>query len=103
MPKGTTNTKVNKSHSTITKTSASLLKYINKIPEVEKVSIGIITHIRGGRKDLKFLPITGGIKASVRGDGAVQEIYIYTSNPANTEKELLKIFSLSVQDKKKWF
>lgn len=61
---------------------------------VSKVSIGIIktTTSKGGKRGIKFLPITGGLKASVRGSGTIQELYIYTKDPQNTEKTLLKMF-----------
>ena len=92
MAKLTLGGKITNSHSTLTETAEKLVCEAVKSPLISKISIANITHVGGGRKSLKFLPITGGIKAVVRGSGSVQEIYIYTNNPIGTEMELKKIF-----------
>jgi len=85
--------KITNSHSTLTETAEKLVYEAIKLPLISKISIANITHVGGGRRSLKFLPITGGVKAVVRGSGSVQEIYIYTDKSAETEEELQKIFS----------
>jgi hypothetical protein len=92
MPKLLSKEKITDSHSTITDSAIIVVNEAGKYPEVSKISIANITHVGGGRKSLKFLPIIGGIKAVVRGSGSVQEIYIYTSTPEKTEEKLLKNF-----------
>lgn len=92
MPKLLSTEKITDSHSTLTDTSILVVNAASKYSEVSKIGIANITHIGGGRKSLKFLPITGGIKAVVRGSGSVQEIYIYTSNPEMTKEKLIKTF-----------
>jgi len=84
--------KITDSHSTLTNAAQEVLNLASKLEEVTKIGIGYITHVRGGRRDLKFTPIAGGIKAIVRGSGAVQELYIYTGAPKITEKKLLGFF-----------
>ena len=93
MPKLTLGGKFTDSHSTLTEVSEKFVYEAVKSPLISKIGIGNITHVGGGRKSLKFLPITGGIKAVVRGSGSVQELYIYTNKPSETEAELVKIFS----------
>lgn len=73
--------KITDSHSTMTEASAELVEAAIKLAFVTKISLGEIRHVPGGRRDLKFLPINGGVKASVRGNGAVQQIFIYTKDP----------------------
>ena len=83
------------SHSTLTEVAREVIETLHKINDVSKVSIGIIktTASKGGKRGIKFLPITGGLKAVVRGSGTVQELYIYTKNPEATSKILLNIFT----------
>ena len=92
MPKLILGGKITNSHSTLTETAERLVYEAVKSPLISKIGIANITHVGGGRRSLKFLPITGGIKAVVRGSGSVQEIYIYTNNPTETEVKLHKIF-----------
>ncbi len=94
MPKLTLGGKITNSHSSLTETAEKLVAKAIKLESISKISISTITHVGGGRKSLKFLPITGGVKAIVRGSGSVQDIYIYTSNPEETKIELEKIFLL---------
>ena len=93
MPK-TFRKKTTDSHTTLTEIAREVIEVLHKIEDVSKVSIGIIkiTASKGGKRGIKFLPITGGLKAAVRGSGTVQELYIYTKNPKNTEETLLKMF-----------
>lgn len=93
MSKLTLGGKITDSHSTLTETSEKLVCEAIKSPLILKIGIANITHVGGGRRSLKFLPITGGIKAVVRGSGSVQELYIYTNNPDGAMAELTKIFS----------
>jgi hypothetical protein len=93
MPKLTLGGKITNSHSSLTETAEKLVYEAVKSHLISKISIANITHVGGGRRSLKFLPITGGIKAVVRGSGSVQELYIYTNNPDEAMAELTKMFS----------
>lgn len=92
MPKLTLGGKITESHSTLTETAEKFVREAIKSPLISKIGIASITHVGGGRKSLKFLPITGGIKAVIRGSGSVQEIYIYTNKIEETKKRLDEIF-----------
>jgi hypothetical protein len=82
------------SHSSTTDASAEIIKHAKKLDIISKIGIGIIkvTKSKGGKRSIKFLPITGGIKASVRGSGTVQELYIYTKEIELVKNYLLKKF-----------
>lgn len=83
------------SHSTLTDTAQDIVEILSKDKEVTKVGIGYITHVRGGRRDIKFSPINGGFKAVVRGSGAVQELYVYTKAPEYIIGKISKYFQVS--------
>ena len=85
--------KTTRSHTSATELSNEIIQAAEKIKEITKIGIGIIkiTRSRGGKRGIKFLPITGGIKAVVRGSGTVQELFIYTNEVELVKKYLLKI------------
>jgi len=85
--------KITDNHSTATDAAALVIHHVVTFDEVTKISPGIIKHIGGGgERRIKFLPINGGVKAMVRGNGAVQEVFIYTNNPEKTKERLLIVF-----------
>ncbi len=92
MSKLTLGGKITDSHSTLTEVAEKLVEKAVKFDFITKIGIGNITHVGGGRRSLKFLPITGGIKAVVRGSGSVQELYIYTNVADRTKTELMNVF-----------
>ena len=79
--------KITASHSSIIDAAVPVVEAAEKLPEVTKISLGIIKQVGKGRRQrrVKFLPITGGWKLTVRGSATVQEIFIYTGQPANTK------------------
>ena len=83
------------SHSSTTDASEEIIRQAKKLEFINKIGIGIIkiTKSKGGKRSIKFLPITGGIKASVRGSGTVQELFIYTKETELTKEYLSKIFN----------
>ncbi len=86
--------KITKSHSTAIDESISLIKLIEKNPYIKKITLGVITPgLRSGNKRLKVFPIRGGIKAVIRGNSSIQELYIYTDEPQIIEKELFQSFN----------
>ena len=86
--------KITDSHSTTTEASDEIIKAAKNLKEISKIGIGIIktTKSKGGKRAIKFLPITGGVKAIVRGSGTVQELYIYTNDITFVKHYLSKIF-----------
>lgn len=91
MPKAKWGGKVNSSHSSVTETAHIIVQAARALNDVTKISLGIIKHVGGGERRLKFSLITGGIKAVVRGSGSVQELFIYTDNPTATQKALSRL------------
>ena len=85
---------ITNSHSSTTDASAEVIKHAQKLDIISKIGIGIIkvTKSKGGKRSIKFLPITGGVKASVRGSGTVQELYIYTKKVEVVKKYLSETF-----------
>ena len=86
------NDKITDSHSTLTDTAREVIEITQKYTEVSKIGISFITHTHSGRRDIKFLPINGGIKAKVSGSGAVQELYINTNDPEFIKNKLTESF-----------
>ena len=86
--------KITRSHTSATDATREIIQALKKIKSVNKISIGIIkpTTSKGGKRAIKFLPITGGILAIIRGSGTVQELYIYTNEVDFVKQYLLKIF-----------
>ena len=84
--------KITASHSTMTESAAEIVKAASRLPQVKKISLGEIRRIHGGRRSLKFLPLTAGTKAVVRGNGATQDLYIYTADPAEVNRILTDSF-----------
>ena len=87
--------KITSSHGTITETSTEIVHIANKLPHVTKISLGEIRHVPGGRRDIKFSPINAGIKATVRGNGTIQYIFIYTKQPDETMSIIKENFTIS--------
>lgn len=88
-----TNGKMTSSHTTATDAAIVVINAAHAISDVTKISIGIIKPVRGAQRRLKFKPITGGTLAVVGGNGAVQEIYIYTTNVPATQEQISKTFN----------
>ena len=92
MPSHRAGGKIAGSHTTVIDAAIPLIDQAQKIPGVSKIVLGIIQHIGNGRTQIKSRPIQSGLKAIVRGNGCVQEIYIYTSEPKTTQQQLFDIF-----------
>ena len=92
MPHPLSSKKLTRSHTTLIDGAIRVVKRAVEMSEVSKVSLGIIKKISIGKPRIKFLPITGGIKAIVRGNAYVQEIFIYTSDDKKTVAILTKFF-----------
>jgi hypothetical protein len=69
-----------------------IIKSIEKMREVTKVSLGMIKNVGTGQRKLKFKPINGGICVFVRGSTCVQEVFIYTEIPSETQRKIESIF-----------
>ncbi|MEI6042037.1 MAG: DUF2103 domain-containing protein [bacterium] len=85
--------KLTRSHTTLTDAAGVIVKHASQMPEVSKISLGIIKPISVGKQRIKFLPITGGVKSIIRGNSSIQEIFIYTKEPKTTIKVLTDYFN----------
>ena len=95
MPNHKSGGKITASHTTIIDAARPIVEAAEKLPEVTKISLGIIKQVgkSGMRRRIKFLPITGGWKLTVRGSASVQEIYVYTGEATSTKTSLETEFS----------
>jgi hypothetical protein len=92
MPHSFSHKKLTRSHTTLIEAAEDIVKKATQMIEVSKVSLGIIKQISVGKPRIKFLPITGGIKATIRGNASIQEIFIYTNDPKKTIGVLTELF-----------
>lgn len=87
--------KITSSHTSVIDSAFPIVHKAVTLPEVNKIALGIIKQVgktRGARR-LKFLPVTGGWKLTVRADSTVQEIYIYTDELQKTKDTLESLFN----------
>lgn len=82
--------KITQSHTTATEEAERVVKAAAALPEVSKIVLGVIKPgLRSGRLRLKFLPITGGLRVEVRGVSSVQQVFVYTAEPEQTQRALM--------------
>jgi hypothetical protein len=87
--------KITSSHTSIIDAAIPVVEAAERLPEVNKISLGIIKQIgkSRGQHRIRFLPITGGWKLTVRGSSTIQEIYVYSQSTASTRISLESQFS----------
>jgi hypothetical protein len=81
------------SHTTLIGAAELIVRAAEKMQEVKKISPGYITATPGilGKRGVKCVFMTGGLKVTVRGNAAVQEIRIYTDVPQKVQQALEQI------------
>jgi len=77
MPAHKTGRKLTRSHTTLIEKARDVVTMLERQPEVTKISLGIIKQIGVGKPAVKFHPITGGFRCTVRGNVSLQEIWVY--------------------------
>ena len=79
--------KITANHSSLIDAALPIVEAAERLPEVNKISLGFIkqTGKSRGITRMKFLSIGGGWKLTVRGSSTVQEIFIYTSEADKTK------------------
>ncbi len=87
--------KITRSHTSVIDAAKPLISCIEQSMYVTKISLGIIKHIGTGKPNLKFHPITGGVKVVVRGNTSIQELFIYTQDVGRVTLLLKENFTLS--------
>jgi hypothetical protein len=79
--------KIAKRHSTMIGAAKKLVRALEMRPEVTNISLGIITKARPLQSfavRVKCIEVSGGLRASVRGNSSVQQIFIYTNDRPKT-------------------
>lgn len=82
MPAHKTGRKLTRSHTTLTEKAKEVVTMLERVPEVAKISLGIIKQIGLGKPAVKHHPITGGFRCVVRGNVSIQEIWVYVRGDA---------------------
>src|ERR1700676_2482723 len=82
--------KFNGRHSTVIPSAIPAIEAARDSPHVTKIALGVITPIRAGQEHLKFTPMGGGLKMQVRGTGAIQIFWVYTTRPDDVIEEITK-------------
>ncbi|PIR93179.1 hypothetical protein COT99_02190 [Candidatus Falkowbacteria bacterium CG10_big_fil_rev_8_21_14_0_10_43_10] len=80
-------------HGTLTSTAAEVADAAARLPQVDRVTPGVIKQTRGGRRWLKFIWTQVGWQVKVGGDRAVQTLFIYTKQRHSTKTSLEKSFA----------
>ena len=83
--------KLTSSHTTLIDAAAPVVDFLQRCEEVSKISLGLIKNIGKGQTGLKFHPVTGGWKVTIRGNTSLQEIVVYTTNPERVRQILLAL------------
>lgn len=91
--------KTTKRHTTAIDSVEKLLKQLNRMPNVEKISLGVIKpKLRAGLRRIKIMRDSDKVLLlKVRCTNSLQEVRVYTSDADATEA---KILAFAV--KKKW-
>ena len=82
MPAHKTGRKLTRSHTTITEKAKEVVTLLERLPDVTKISLGIIKQIGLGKPAVKFHPITGGFRCVVRGNTSIQDVWVYVRGEA---------------------
>jgi hypothetical protein len=76
------------SHTTVTEDAAVVIAAAKSRPEVTKVRNSIISGRGSGKPRLKIAPVNGGLRVTVLGTNATQDVYVYTADPPLTSNAL---------------
>ena len=96
MPSHKTGRKLTRSHTTIIEKAREVVSMLERLPDVTKISLGIIKQIGLGKPAVKFHPITGGFRCVVRGNVSLQEIWVYLrgdeAQTLDVQAKILELF-----------
>jgi hypothetical protein len=82
MPTHKTGRKLTRSHTTLTEKAKEVVTMLERLPEITKISLGIIKKIGLGKPAVKYHPITGGFRCTIRGNVSIQEVWVYARGDA---------------------
>lgn len=75
--------RVSRQHSTVIEAAQPLVLFLRKLPEVTKIALGRLdVHLPSTEWRVKTTEISGGLRLQVRGTNSIQQIMVYTSEPA---------------------
>lgn len=75
-------------HTSLIDEAAFIAGVAKKIPEVKKISIGVIDPARVSKRRLKSVPGPAGLFLTVRGVHAAQKMFIFTDDPQKVKAEI---------------
>ncbi len=84
------------SHTTVIDAAYDLAKFLDKRPEIRKISLGIIKQCKAGssQKNIKIKETTSGLELIIRGNMYVQTIFIYLEEPKKNKESVERIINL---------
>lgn len=86
--------KVTNSHTSAIELAAAIVDFLNKLPEVTKISLGVITPMsaKSPRRIVKIMPETypGLVQLKAIQRGSVQEMRFYTNDISSSINSLSK-------------
>lgn len=85
--------KIGGDHTTLSDLAAILVDIAVNLPEVSRISPGYLKNsVGGGRsaRSVKLSDCQGGLLLTVRQNGSVQEVRVFTKNPQNTKLVLAR-------------
>ena len=81
--------KLTSAHTTLIDAAVPVVDFLQACPLVSKISLGLIKNIGKGLPGMKFHPVVGGWKITVRGNVSLQELVVYTAEPESVRQSLL--------------
>lgn len=91
--------KFNQRHSAVIKAAEIVIRAASADESVSKISVSKISPTKGGKGGhcrIKFKPTTSGFEITVRGNGAVQQLYVFTNDPPGTKDRIEKTWARAV-------
>jgi hypothetical protein len=91
--------KITRSHTSTTETANVVIKELKKIKSIQKIGISIIknTRSKSGQKSIKIKTTSSGLKISVRGNGSVQDLYVYSDTSEDVRGIIEKNLSKNIK------
>ena len=83
--------KTTKKHTTAIPSTEKLLKALNRMSEVEKISLGVIKpKLRGGPRRIKIMHDSDKVLLlKIRDTNSLQEVRVYTGSATKTETKIV--------------
>lgn len=81
-------------HTTLTDFAAEVVSKLEKLPEVQKISPGIIKSVKGarGQNRVKLQEEEAGFKLTARGNAYIQLLHVYTTDKRKVASHLESCF-----------